>query len=106
MYKRQTLTLVLHHEHKYILNSILVITDAALIMAHDAVKSHICLKCGKGFASNGDLTQHIRREDNINLLTCEVCGATALDKTRMRDHMDRHEGLKTYVAKHFAIEQG
>ena len=53
------------------------------------------MKCGKGFASNGDLAQHIRREDKISLLTCEVCGATALDKTRMRDHMDRHEGAET-----------
>ena len=65
--------------------------------ADGAVNNHICLKCGKEFATNADLTRHIQREDTINVITCEVCGATALDKTRMRDHMDTHEGVRRHM---------
>ena len=36
--------------------------------ADDAVKNLICLKCGKGFATNADLTRHIKREDKINVI--------------------------------------
>ena len=61
------------------------------------MKNHSCLKCGKGVATNADFSRHIQREDTINVITCEVCGATALDNTRMRDHMYTHEGVRRHM---------
>ena len=59
----------------------------------------MCMKCGKAFPTNADLSKHIRREDKINGLKCDVCGLVKDDKKKLKDHMDSHTGVKCHQCK-------
>ena len=70
---------------------------------HGESKAHVCTTCGKSFATNWDLLRHQKREEKKLPFTCNICLYQEESRSKLEDHMHKHDGMNTHACPHCNI---
>ena len=65
-------------------------------MTTNAKNKYKCTYCGKSFAKNFDLLQHVRSHTGEKPFQCVVCGRAFAQKSNVKKHMATHK-VRVYV---------
>lgn len=69
------------------------------LSVHNKEPNHLCMICGKTYATYDSLHYHLRNHRGERPYLCIQCGKTFKQSSHLKNHMWNHTGIKPYKCK-------
>lgn len=69
------------------------------LSVHNKEPNHLCMLCGKTYATYDSLHYHLRNHRGERPYLCVHCGKTFKQSSHLKNHMWNHTGIKPYKCK-------